>query len=194
MSGEHSTKSFSGRTQTAENLSKLIGTVTDKVKELASSGSVAGDKIYFEDSAVIPVSKVSAGFAGGAADILNFDKRSADGGAGAGAKITVTPMAFIVREDALWVCPSPSKTRGRPRESFPLLSERAWRLLRRKRPKRTKKPIVRSPSPKPKATAKPAEESLKNPPKQKRNSYSDGGPKNCGYKGFYTAVLSPCGV
>lgn len=115
MSGEHSTKSFSGRTQTAENLSKLIGTVTDKVKELASSGSVAGDKIYFEDSAVIPVSKVSAGFAGGAADILNFDKRSADGGAGAGAKITVTPMAFIVREEGkirLVGMPEPEQNEG----------------------------------------------------------------------------------
>lgn len=46
---------------------------------------------------------------------MNFDKRSADGGAGAGAKITVTPMAFIVREEGkirLVGMPEPEQNEG----------------------------------------------------------------------------------
>lgn len=42
-------------------------------------------------------------------------KRSADGGAGAGAKITVTPMAFIVREEGkirLVGMPEPEQNEG----------------------------------------------------------------------------------
>ena len=100
MAEQHSKKSFSGRTPSSENLTRLIEATTERIKELALSSPVTGDKIYFENSAVIPVSKVSAGFAGGTADILNYEKKAADGGAGAGGKVTITPMAFIVREES----------------------------------------------------------------------------------------------
>ena len=96
---EQQKKVFSGKSSAAENLSRLIDVTTDKVKQLASASSVAGDTIYLDDSAVIPISKVSAGFAGGSGDLLNAEKRSANGGAGAGAKVSVTPVAFIVKEE-----------------------------------------------------------------------------------------------
>ena len=62
---EQQKKVFSSKSSAAENLSRLIDVTTDKVKQLASASSVAGDTIYLDDCAVIPVSKVSAGFAGG---------------------------------------------------------------------------------------------------------------------------------
>lgn len=96
---EQQKKVFSSKSSAAENLSRLIDVTTDKVKQLASASSVAGDTIYLDDCAVIPVSKVSAGFAGGSGDLLNAEKRSANDGAGAGAKVTVTPVAFIVKQE-----------------------------------------------------------------------------------------------
>lgn len=79
---EQQKKVFSSKSSAAENLSRLIDVTTDKVKQLASASSVAGDTIYLDDCAVIPVSKVSAGFAGGSGDLLNAEKRSANDGAG----------------------------------------------------------------------------------------------------------------
>lgn len=96
---EQQKKVFSGKSFAAENLSRLIDVTTDKVKQLAKANSVAGDTVFLDDSAVIPISKISAGFAGGSADLLNTDKRSANGGAGVGAKVSVTPVAFVVKQE-----------------------------------------------------------------------------------------------
>ena len=96
---EQKKKPLSVRPMAGENLAKLIEVTTEKVKDLASASSVAGDTIYLDGSAVIPVSKISAGFAGGTADLISAEKRSADGGAGGGAKVTVTPVAFVVKNE-----------------------------------------------------------------------------------------------
>ncbi len=89
-------------------------------------------------------------------------------------------MAFIVREEGkirLVGMPEPEQNEGASSGIVSSLIGAGMEALAAKKAQKNEKPIVRSPSPKPKATAKPAEESLKNPPKQKRNSYSDGGPK-----------------
>ena len=74
-------------------------------------------------------------------------------------------MAFIVREEGkirLVGMPEPEQNEGASSGIVSsLIGAGMEALAAKKGPKEQKKPIVRSPSPKPKATAKPAEESLK---------------------------------
>jgi sporulation protein YtfJ len=81
------------------NLSGLIDTAIEKIKEMIDGNTVLGDEITTEDGTVIiPVSKISMGFAAGGGDTpTKNQKASSDGfGGGCGAGIVVTPQAFLV--------------------------------------------------------------------------------------------------
>ena len=80
----------------AANLMKLMSFTADKVLELADSNSVLGEKIEIEGMTIIPVSKISAGFAGGGANIVNVAAQKSNTPSGSGAKVTVTPLSFLV--------------------------------------------------------------------------------------------------
>jgi len=84
------------KTTAAENLMNLMSFTADKVLEMADANSVLGDKIYSEGMVIIPISKISAGFAGGGANIVNATAKKSSTPAGSGAKVTVTPMSFLV--------------------------------------------------------------------------------------------------
>ena len=72
----------------------------DKALEMADANSVLGEKIVIDGMTIIPVSKISAGFAGGGASIINATAKKSNTPAGSGAKVTVTPISFIVIENA----------------------------------------------------------------------------------------------
>ena len=82
-------------------LNEMIGESLEKVKELAGTDTVIGEPIYTQTGTVIiPVSKVSMGFATGSFDYdttanENPKKKTRYGGGG-GTGITVTPIAFLV--------------------------------------------------------------------------------------------------
>ena len=78
------------------DLMEVLSFTAEKTMELANANSVMGERIEVDGITVIPVSKVSAGFAGGGADIRNADKKRTQNPAGAGAKVSVTPMTFLV--------------------------------------------------------------------------------------------------
>ncbi len=80
----------------AENLMQLMSFTADKALELADANSVLGEKIEIDGMTIIPVSKVSAGFAGGGANIVNVTAKKSNTPAGSGAKVTVTPLSFLV--------------------------------------------------------------------------------------------------
>lgn len=81
------------------NLMKVLSFTADKTMQLANSSSVMGEKITVDGITVIPVSKISVGFAGGGADLTNNTKKSSQTPAGAGAKVDIIPMTFLVIED-----------------------------------------------------------------------------------------------
>ncbi len=75
----------------------MLGITMEKIKEMVDVDSVIGKPITTPDgTTVIPVSKVSYGFASGGSDI---PAKSQPGkelfGGGAGAGITITPIAFL---------------------------------------------------------------------------------------------------
>ncbi len=84
------------KTTAAENLMNLMSFTADKALEMADANSVVGDKIYAEGLTIIPISKISAGFAGGGANMVNATVKKSNTPAGSGAKVTVTPLSFLV--------------------------------------------------------------------------------------------------
>ncbi len=81
-------------------LNDIIGTSLEKIKALADGETVIGNPITTPDgTTVIPVSKVSMGFASGGIDYSG--KKASEGskqnfGGGGGTGITVAPVAFLI--------------------------------------------------------------------------------------------------
>lgn len=94
MSNINETKS--NKPTAAENLMQLMSFTADKALELADANSVLGEKIEIDGMTIIPVSKISAGFAGGGASVINATIKKSNTPAGSGAKVSVTPISFLV--------------------------------------------------------------------------------------------------
>lgn len=74
-----------------------MDTTMEKIKQMVDVNTIVGSPITTPDgTTVIPVSKVSYGFASGGSDIPSknaIEKQVFGGGAGAG--VTITPIAFV---------------------------------------------------------------------------------------------------
>mgnify|MGYP002627389130 CR=1 FL=1 len=72
-------------------VSDLLGISIEKIKEMADVNAIIGEPIKLPDgTTIIPVSKVSYGFASGGSDLPSkYDKDLFGGGAGAGASASV---------------------------------------------------------------------------------------------------------
>lgn len=73
------------------SLPEILKTALDQMQYIAKTKTVFGDPIEVGEVTLIPISKVSIGFAAGGA---NSEKRSG-AGTGTGGGIQVTPVAFI---------------------------------------------------------------------------------------------------
>lgn len=75
----------------------MMGTTLDKIRQMVDVNTVMGDPVTTPDGTVIiPISKISYGFASGGSDLpskTHAEKNYFGGGAGAG--VTVTPLAFL---------------------------------------------------------------------------------------------------
>ena len=80
----------------SENLMDLMTFTAYKAKELADANNVIGDPIHVDDMTIYPVSKISAGFAGGGASIINQSAKKSNSPAGSGASVKLTPISFLV--------------------------------------------------------------------------------------------------
>ncbi|MEA2078233.1 MAG: spore germination protein GerW family protein [Candidatus Marinimicrobia bacterium] len=73
---------------------ETLATLLDKFKILAKTETVVGDPIVVQDTTLIPISKISIGFAIGGGEHGTDDKKSAGDGTGGG--ISVTPIAVVI--------------------------------------------------------------------------------------------------
>ena len=81
----------------AENkkLQDVMGVTMDKVKGMTDADSIIGKPINLDDGTIIiPVNRVSYGFASGGSDLPSKQTGIFAGGGGAG--ITMEPVAFLV--------------------------------------------------------------------------------------------------
>ncbi|MBE6860322.1 MAG: GerW family sporulation protein [Ruminococcus sp.] len=77
-------------------INELMGITMEKIKEMVDINSIIGDPITLDDgTTIIPISKVSYGFASGGSDLPNKSEKSLFGG-GAGAGVSIKPEGFLV--------------------------------------------------------------------------------------------------
>ncbi len=73
----------------------VIGVSMEKIREMVDVNTIIGDPVTAPNgTTIIPVSKVSFGFASGGSDLPTQAAEKFAGGAGAG--VTIKPQAFIV--------------------------------------------------------------------------------------------------
>ena len=74
----------------------ILTSTIDKIRDLVDTSTIIGEPIYAEGgTTIIPVSKVTYGFASGGADFPSKSNKDLFGGGG-GAGVTITPIAFLV--------------------------------------------------------------------------------------------------
>ncbi len=77
----------------------LMGVTMQKIKEMVDVNTIIGEPVLTPDgTTIIPVSKVSFGFASGGTDLPTRQPKQTFGGGG-GAGITLQPLAFLVVKD-----------------------------------------------------------------------------------------------
>ena len=77
----------------------LMGVTMQKIKEMVDVNTIIGEPVITPDgTTIIPVSKVSFGFASGGSDLPTSQPKQTLGGCG-GAGITLQPLAFLVVKD-----------------------------------------------------------------------------------------------
>ena len=77
----------------------ILATTIEKVRQLVDVSTIIGEPVKLsEEITVIPVSKVTYGFASGGADFPSKSNAELFGGGG-GAGITINPVAFLVLKD-----------------------------------------------------------------------------------------------
>ena len=82
----------------AKDVNELLGVSMDRIREMEDVDTVVGTPITVGAVTLIPVSRVTYGFAGGGTDLPSKSERQLFGG-GSGAGISVTPIAFLVVND-----------------------------------------------------------------------------------------------
>ena len=81
---------------TEHPINDLMGVTMEKIREMVDVNTIVGTPITCADCAtIIPISKVSYGFASGGSDLPAKVEKDLFGG-GSGAGISIQPVAFLV--------------------------------------------------------------------------------------------------
>ncbi len=77
-------------------IGNIMGITLDRLKEMVDVNTIIGEPISLQDgTTIIPISKVSFGFASGGSDLPNKSDKDLFGG-GSGAGVSIQPIAFLV--------------------------------------------------------------------------------------------------
>ena len=120
-------------------LNEMMTSSMAKIKDMIDVNTVIGDPITTPDGVtLIPITKVSIGYGGGGSDFVTKNypaNRDNAFGGGAGAGVTITPMAFVViRGESVRMLPiaEPASTSvDRIVEMVPDILDRVEALLRK---------------------------------------------------------------
>lgn len=94
-------------------LTELIGAIMGELKEVSKTETIVGEPVSLGEKMIVPVTKMSLGFAVGGGEGKAQEKGTSFGGAGGGGA-KVEPMGFIViQEDNVSFLPTkPDKFEG----------------------------------------------------------------------------------
>lgn len=113
-------------------ISTFMDTTMSKIKELVDTNTVVGEPIITpDDITLIPLSRVSFGFASGGSEFPMKDKNGVGCGSGAGVK--VEPIGFLVVKDGnvrmMNITPPASSTMDRLIDFAPQILDRVDQLM-----------------------------------------------------------------
>lgn len=83
----------------AHPISDLMGTTMEKIRSMMDANTVVGQPIEAGGATVIPISKISLGYASGGSDFAQKNQKPDHDnsfGGGAGMGVTITPISFLV--------------------------------------------------------------------------------------------------
>ena len=82
------------------SLSAMMETSMDKIRQMVDSNTIVGKPITTDDgTTILPVSKVSFGFASAGTDFDGKNAANKDLFGGSGAGVNIQPVAFLVVKD-----------------------------------------------------------------------------------------------
>ena len=120
-------------------INDLLATTMEKIRMAVDSNNIIGEPIHAEGVTLIPVSRLSFGFATGGSDFATKKQKTADDkafGGGSGAGVKLEPTAFlIVKGDnvrLLPVGPGPETTADRIVDMVPDLFDKVTALIDKK--------------------------------------------------------------
>ena len=118
------------------NLSSLMDSTVGKMREIVNVDNVVGSPITTPDGVtVIPVSRVSYGFATGGSDFHQKDVPAANFAGGNGAGVRIEPIGFLVIRDEsvrlINVAPPPNTTVDRLIERAPELMDAIEEIIKK---------------------------------------------------------------
>ncbi|MBR1779699.1 MAG: GerW family sporulation protein [Clostridia bacterium] len=84
-------------------IDNMLDKTMQKIKEMVDINTIIGDPIAVGDTTIIPISKVTYGFASGGSEFSN--KKESETklplfGGGSGAGVTISPVAFLTIADS----------------------------------------------------------------------------------------------
>lgn len=122
----------------------LMNTTMQKIREMVDVNTIVGKPIQAGDVTIIPVSKVSFGFASGGSDFTTKNQKpEADNsfGGGSGAGVNIMPIAFlVVKGDTvrmLPVAPPPGTAVDRVVEMVPEVIDKVTGFIEKQQEKKT---------------------------------------------------------
>lgn len=122
---------------------ELMGTTMEKIRSMLDANTIIGDPIRAEGVTLIPVSRLSFGFASGGSDFVTKnqkpDAQNTFGG-GSGASARMEPVAFLViKGDSvklLPVNPPPATTVDRAIEMVPDVVDKVTDFIEKQQEKK----------------------------------------------------------
>ena len=119
----------------------LMNTTMQKIREMVDANTIVGQPITIPDGVtLVPVSKVSFGFASGGSDYVSKNKKPGDSntfGGGSGAGVKISPVAFLVVKGesvrVLPVDPSGSSALDRLVDTVPEVVDKVTAFLEKKK-------------------------------------------------------------
>jgi len=130
-------------------INDLLSTTMEKIRTMVDANTIIGQPIQAEGVTLIPVSKLSFGFASGGSDFTTKNQKPATpntfgGGTGAGAKLE--PLAFlVVKGDSvrlLSVAPPPATTVDRVIDMVPEVVDKVTGFIEKQQEKKAADPHI----------------------------------------------------
>ncbi|MBR4965356.1 MAG: GerW family sporulation protein [Lachnospiraceae bacterium] len=124
-------------------LNDVMRTTMEKLRSMVDVNTIIGDQITTPDgTTIIPVSKVSFGFASGGSD-FDSKKEGVNFGGGSGAGVSINPEAFLVVKDGnvrlVPMVAAPNTTVDRLVELVPEVMDRVDGYIKRSKKKKVDK-------------------------------------------------------